>query len=244
MVLGSTGPSTIKSPEVDTETKTSPERLWNVIVWNDPVNLMSYVTFVFQRLFGYSLHVATRLMLEVHNEGRSIVATVEKEKAEYYVARLHQFGLERHSALERAVREYELAETVDGEDCRAVEVEQSQRQATAQQFPIAAGRQQPGAERVVGRRIQRPPHLKQPLAATLAQLRGGGARIGDDQDLRHRQSRFEQQTQIKAGDGEGLTGAGAGLDQVDALQRRVEQLQPLQLSQPALPAARGRTLVR
>jgi ATP-dependent Clp protease adaptor protein ClpS len=81
-------------PGISTRTETREDRLWNVIVWNDPINLMSYVTFVFQKLFGYSVEVATRLMLQVHHEGRSIVATVEREKAEYYAARLHGYGLQ------------------------------------------------------------------------------------------------------------------------------------------------------
>lgn len=85
-------PATDATPE--TSARTSPDRLWDVIVWNDPVNLMSYVTFVFQRLFGYSLEVARRHMLEVHTQGKSIVASVEREKAEYYVTRLHQYGLQ------------------------------------------------------------------------------------------------------------------------------------------------------
>ena len=87
-------PGVLEKPGVETETRTSPDRLWNVIVWNDPINLMSYVTFVFQKLFGYSLEVATRLMLEVHHQGKSIVATVEREKAEHYVSQLHQYGLQ------------------------------------------------------------------------------------------------------------------------------------------------------
>ncbi|MCA8960925.1 MAG: ATP-dependent Clp protease adapter ClpS [Planctomycetes bacterium] len=70
------------------------DRNWNVIVWNDPVNLMTYVTYVIQRLFGYSLEKATKLMLEVHNLGKSVVATVPREKAEYFVGRLHGFGLQ------------------------------------------------------------------------------------------------------------------------------------------------------
>jgi len=78
----------------ETETRPAPDRLWNVIIWNDPINLMSYVTYVIQRLFGYPLHVATKLMLQVHHEGRSIVASVEREKAEYYIGRLHQYGLQ------------------------------------------------------------------------------------------------------------------------------------------------------
>ena len=87
---------TQKQPDVIevTREERSRDRVWNVIVWNDPINLMSYVTFVFQRLFGYSLEVATRLMLEVHNEGRSIVATMDRERAEHSVGRLHAYGLQ------------------------------------------------------------------------------------------------------------------------------------------------------
>jgi ATP-dependent Clp protease adaptor protein ClpS len=66
---------------------------WVVIVWNDPINLMSYVTLVFQKLFGYSLEHATRLMLQVHNEGKAVVSTGNREKAELDVARLHGYGL-------------------------------------------------------------------------------------------------------------------------------------------------------
>jgi ATP-dependent Clp protease adaptor protein ClpS len=91
---GSAAPGTREKSKTETDALTSPDRLWNVIVWNDPINLMSYVTFVFQKLFGYSMELATKLMLQVHNEGRSIVATVEREKAEYYVTRLHQYGLQ------------------------------------------------------------------------------------------------------------------------------------------------------
>jgi ATP-dependent Clp protease adaptor protein ClpS len=70
-----------------------PAREWLVIVWNDPVNLMSYVVYVFQKLFGYSRETATRLMLEVHHRGRAVVATGTREKAEFDVARLHAHGL-------------------------------------------------------------------------------------------------------------------------------------------------------
>jgi ATP-dependent Clp protease adaptor protein ClpS len=66
---------------------------WLVIVWNDPINLMSYVTFVLQKLFGYSKEVATKLMLEVHNRGRAVVATGSRDEAERDVARLHHYGL-------------------------------------------------------------------------------------------------------------------------------------------------------
>ncbi|HSK14535.1 MAG TPA: ATP-dependent Clp protease adapter ClpS [Gaiellaceae bacterium] len=66
---------------------------WIVIVWNDPVNLMSYVTLVFQKLFGYSREKATRLMLQVHEEGKAVVSGGTREKAEHDVARLHAYGL-------------------------------------------------------------------------------------------------------------------------------------------------------
>ena len=70
-----------------------PEKPWVVIVWNDPVNLMTYVTFVFQKLFGYSRAKATKLMLQVHHEGKAVVASGTREKCENDVARLHAYGL-------------------------------------------------------------------------------------------------------------------------------------------------------
>src|SRR5436309_7240106 len=69
------------------------ERPWIVIVWNDPINLMSYVTLVFQKLFGYNREKATTLMLQVHNEGKAVVSSGTREKAELDVARLHAHGL-------------------------------------------------------------------------------------------------------------------------------------------------------
>ena len=69
------------------------ERPWIVIVWNDPINLMSYVTLVFQKLFGYSREKATKLMLQVHYEGKAVVSSGTREKAEHDVARLHAHGL-------------------------------------------------------------------------------------------------------------------------------------------------------
>ena len=70
-----------------------PDRPWVVIVWNDPINLMSYVTFVFKKLFGYSTEQATKLMLQVHHEGKATVSSGTREKAEYDVSRLHGHGL-------------------------------------------------------------------------------------------------------------------------------------------------------
>lgn len=69
------------------------DRPWLVVVWNDPVNLMSYVTYVFQKLFGYSFETATRLMLDVHHKGRAVVSSGTRERAEFDVGRLHRHGL-------------------------------------------------------------------------------------------------------------------------------------------------------
>ena len=70
-----------------------PARPWVVIVWNDPINLMSYVTWVFQKLFGYSLEKATGLMLDVHHKGKAVVSSGPREKAEFDTSRLHAHGL-------------------------------------------------------------------------------------------------------------------------------------------------------
>jgi ATP-dependent Clp protease adaptor protein ClpS len=70
-----------------------PDVPWVVIVWNDPVNLMSYVTFVFQKLFGYSKEKATKLMMDVHTKGKAVVSSGPREKAEFDVFRLHAHGL-------------------------------------------------------------------------------------------------------------------------------------------------------
>jgi ATP-dependent Clp protease adaptor protein ClpS len=69
------------------------DRPWVVVVWNDPVNLMTYVTYVFQKLFGYAKPKAEKLMLQVHEEGKAAVSTGTREKAEADVARLHAHGL-------------------------------------------------------------------------------------------------------------------------------------------------------
>ena len=72
---------------------TIPAKPWVAIVWNDPVNLMSYVTYVFQQVFGYPRKKAERLMLDVHHKGKAIVASGPREKAEIDTFRLHQHGL-------------------------------------------------------------------------------------------------------------------------------------------------------
>ena len=75
------------------EQDVDPDRPWVTIVWNDPVNLMSYVTYVFQKLFGYSKEKAHKLMLQVHQEGRAVVSNGSREQMEHDVARLHAYGL-------------------------------------------------------------------------------------------------------------------------------------------------------
>jgi ATP-dependent Clp protease adaptor protein ClpS len=76
-----------------TRTDTSLAHPWNVVVHDDPVNLMGYVTWVFMKIFGYPEKQATRLMMEVHEKGRSIVWTGEREKAEFYVQQLQAHQL-------------------------------------------------------------------------------------------------------------------------------------------------------
>ena len=86
-------------PEVDERVEEAADEAtltdtpWQTIVWNDPVNLMSYVTYVFQKLFGYDKAKATALMLDVHHKGRATVSSGSREKVEGDVARLHAMGL-------------------------------------------------------------------------------------------------------------------------------------------------------
>jgi len=80
-------------PESETKTHTKVQHPWNVVALDDPVNLMSYVAYVFQKLFGFSDAKAQRKMMEVHDDGRSVVASEERERAEFFVARLHAYGL-------------------------------------------------------------------------------------------------------------------------------------------------------
>lgn len=87
----STAPLEVERPEVHEVAE--PDLPWLVIVWNDPVNLMTYVTYVFQKLFGYSRKKAHKLMLDVHYKGRAVVSSGPRERAELDVARLHQHGL-------------------------------------------------------------------------------------------------------------------------------------------------------
>lgn len=93
MSTAPTGPSegtaTLELPEMDQ----LPDTPWITLVWNDPVNLMSYVTYVFQTYFGYSKDKATALMLDVHHKGRAVVATGPREQMERHVEALQSYGL-------------------------------------------------------------------------------------------------------------------------------------------------------
>jgi len=87
----SASPTELEAPEVAEVVQLSPP--WVTIVWNDPINLMSYVTFVFQQYFGYAKEKAERLMLEVHQNGRSVVSSGTREAMERDVQAMHEFGL-------------------------------------------------------------------------------------------------------------------------------------------------------
>ena len=86
-----TAPAEIGRPVGDVDV--APDRPWIVIVWNDPINLMSYVTWVFQKLFGYPRAKAEKLMMDVHTKGKAVVTNGTREKCESDVARLHAHGL-------------------------------------------------------------------------------------------------------------------------------------------------------
>ncbi len=95
--MSGTAPVELERPETEeiTETHELTERdiPWIVIVWNDPINLMSYVTWVFQKLFGYPRAKAEKLMMDVHTKGKAVVSNGAREKCESDVARLHAHGL-------------------------------------------------------------------------------------------------------------------------------------------------------
>jgi ATP-dependent Clp protease adaptor protein ClpS len=86
-----TAPAEVERPDVDDIADIA--RVWVTIVWNDPINLMSYVALVFQQLFGYSKEKANKLMLQVHNEGKAVVSSGTREQMEHDVSRLHAAGL-------------------------------------------------------------------------------------------------------------------------------------------------------
>lgn len=81
------------STNLKTKRKTQTTTPWSVVIFDDPVNLMAYVALVLKRVFGYNKEKSEQLMLEVHNAGKSIVWTGEKEQAELYVQQLHSHQL-------------------------------------------------------------------------------------------------------------------------------------------------------
>ena len=91
VVGAATSPAELDEPTTDIVV--DQDKPWVVIVWNDPINLMQYVTFVLQKLFGYSKEKAHQLMMDVHLKGRAVVSTGPRDKAELDVFRLHEHGL-------------------------------------------------------------------------------------------------------------------------------------------------------
>jgi ATP-dependent Clp protease adaptor protein ClpS len=90
-MAGSLAPE--RTEETENRARHDPDRPWITIVWNDPINLMSYVVYVFQDLFGYTREKATGLMLDVHYKGKAVVSSGRREQMEYDVSRLHAAGL-------------------------------------------------------------------------------------------------------------------------------------------------------
>ena len=86
-------PAPVEIDEPGVDDVLAPDFPWIVIVWNDPINLMSYVTFVLQKLFGFPKAKAEKLMLDVHQKGKAVVSSGSMEKAELDVFRLHEHGL-------------------------------------------------------------------------------------------------------------------------------------------------------
>lgn len=87
-------PLTREETESDPAYDVAPQRPYQVVVWNDPVNLMSYVAWVFRSYFGHSKEKAQQLMMQVHTEGRAVVATGPREQAERDVTAMHSYGLQ------------------------------------------------------------------------------------------------------------------------------------------------------
>lgn len=93
MIEAKTGTAPVEVEQPDTDEEIERDIPWIVIVWNDPVNLMSYVTWVFQKLFAYPRAKAEKLMMDVHLKGKAVVASGTKGECESHVARLHAYGL-------------------------------------------------------------------------------------------------------------------------------------------------------
>ena len=94
IVIRASSTETLPEINVEKRLKEAFEKSWGVIVWNDPVNLMSYVVHVFQTVLKMNIQDATRHMMEVHNQGKSLVASETRERAELIVHQLQKFGLQ------------------------------------------------------------------------------------------------------------------------------------------------------
>src|SRR3954471_4809451 len=93
MSAGAAAPTVERAEKPVADENVKPDPPWVTIVWNDPANLMTYVTYVFQKLFGYPKAKAQKLMRQVHEEGRAVVSSGTREQMEHDVARLHAHGL-------------------------------------------------------------------------------------------------------------------------------------------------------
>jgi ATP-dependent Clp protease adaptor protein ClpS len=93
VMAGTLTPQRETSPQDAADVLADPDRPWITIVWNDPINLMSYVTHVFMEVFGYPKPKAEKLMLDVHHRGRAVVSSGTRERMELDVATLHGYGL-------------------------------------------------------------------------------------------------------------------------------------------------------
>ena len=93
MTVTSAHPDVREDLGVDLREAVGLQSPWVTIVWNDPVNLMSYVSYVFRSYFGFTPAESERLMLQVHNDGRAVVATGNREEMERHVEAMHGFGL-------------------------------------------------------------------------------------------------------------------------------------------------------
>jgi len=88
--------NSLATPEIEIDEETELDKAWKVVVTNDPVNLMDYVVMVFRRVFGFSNEKARKHMLEVHEQGQSVVWSGSRERAESYTHQLHEWQLQAH----------------------------------------------------------------------------------------------------------------------------------------------------
>jgi ATP-dependent Clp protease adaptor protein ClpS len=92
-MAGTMAPEREAVHEADADTRPAADQPWITVVWNDPINLMSYVTHVFMTVFGYPKSKAEKLMMDVHQRGRAVVSTGTRERMELDVSTLHGYGL-------------------------------------------------------------------------------------------------------------------------------------------------------